>query len=528
MPDGDGAALLTACRGPREAIPETSVHRLIEDRADATPDVIALTSDEGSMTLSALEARANKLAHFLVAKGTKRESLIGVHLRRAPRMPTAVLGVLKAGGAYLPLDASLPRERVARLVEQAEPQLVLTERALAATAPRSADLVVLEDVGEDLHALPPTRPGVEVVADQLAYVMFTSGSTGAPKGVMVPHRGVVNYLMWATRHYFAEHVGGAPVQSSLGFDLTVTALLAPLLVGQPVHLLAEGSRGLRSLLELLKRTPVAFVKLTPSHLQLISALIDVGQLRHRIGTLVIGGEALTVNDVQPWLEGAPETRLINEYGPTETVVGSANFEVSRTGEPGPGIPLGWPLANLDHVVLDGPGGRLSPPLTPGELHIAGAQVSRGYLNDPRLTADRFVPHPYPTRPGERIYRSGDLCRARSDGNLEFLGRTDQQIKLRGHRIDPAEIEAEILREPDVDEAVVILREDRPGDKRLCAYVVRRAGEVPSSRDLRARLGRRLPSHMVPMHVVAMVRLPLTSNGKLDRPALPAPALRGRR
>ncbi|HBL26456.1 MAG TPA: non-ribosomal peptide synthetase, partial [Acidobacteria bacterium] len=462
---------------------------------------------------------ANRLAHHLRSLGVGPEVRVGLCIPRSLEMLVGLWGILKAGGAYVPLDPRHPRERLAWVIGDARPHLVVTVAGLAAgLEPVHGRLVCLD--GDEGAGAADESPRSGVAADGLAYVLYTSGSTGFPKGVMVPHRGLVNYLAWCCREYAVADGAGAPVGSPLGFDLTVTSLFAPLLAGRTVELLEEpdGPEGLAGALR--HRTGLSLVKVTPLHLELLARSLPGEEAAGRTHAFVIGGEALNAETLAFWRSHARGTRLINEYGPTETVVGCCFYEVPA-GFPHEGpVPIGRPVANTRlyvvdpwlHPVIDG---------VPGELLIAGDGVTRGYLGRPDLTAERFVPDPWSGMPGARLYRSGDLTRRGADGNLEFLGRIDHQLKIRGFRIEPAEIEAAFLRHPEIREAVVTAGAGGDGHKHLVAYFVPRRQPAPPAAELRSFLGRELPEHMVPGVLIPLPALPLNANGKLDRAALAA-------
>jgi acyl-coenzyme A synthetase/AMP-(fatty) acid ligase/acyl carrier protein len=352
--------------------------------------------------------------------------------------------------------------------------------------------------------------------------MYTSGSTGAPKGAMIMHRGLVNYLTWAIKTYRVGVGGSVPVHSSISFDLTVTSLYTPLLAGGTVELLAEDSAA-QSLLAALRRNKGrSLVKITPAHLELLSQQLGPEEVAEMTKTFVIGGENLLAEKLRLWREFAPATRLINEYGPTETVVGCCVYEVQADDPQSGSVPIGMPIANTQLYVLDS---NLHP--TPfgqtGELYIGGAGVARGYWNRPELTQERFVPDLFCGQPEARLYKSGDLVRYRDDGVLEYLGRVDNQVKVRGYRIELGEIEVTLSGHPEVQSCAVLAREDEPGDQRLVGYVVPAKNESLSAEELNRFLRERLPDYMIPTHFVFLGSLPLTPNGKVDRKVLPAPS-----
>jgi amino acid adenylation domain-containing protein/non-ribosomal peptide synthase protein (TIGR01720 family) len=503
----------TAAPAPREAC----VHHLFEAQADRTPDAVAVIAGDAAISYRALAERARRVAHLLRAMGVGPGAVVGVCARRSPDLVAALLGVLEAGGAYLPLDPAYPEDRLAFMVADAGARVVITESPLQerlGSAFGEARMLCLDADREAIGRHPATREASDVAADDLAYVMYTSGSTGRPKGVMIPHRGVVSYLDWAARAYRVAEGPGAPVHSSIGFDLTVTSLFVPLVAGRAATLLPEdaGVDGLAAAL----RAGVGYgpVKLTPSHLEALSRILAPADAARAARVMVVGGEALTGAALAFFQRNAPDTRIVNEYGPTETVVGCAIHEVPRGGATAGAVPIGRPVARTHVHVLDARG-ELVPVGVAGELYVGGDQVGRGYLGRPDLTAERFVPDPFDA--GSRLYRTGDLVRRLPSGELEYVGRLDQQVKIRGHRVELGEIEAVIADHPAVREVAVLAREDAPGDRRLVAYVV-----SAEHADLAAWARRRLPEPMVPSAWVTLPALPLTENGKVDRRALPAP------
>jgi amino acid adenylation domain-containing protein len=498
-----------------------SVHELFERQVARQPEAIAVVCEDEQLTYGELNKQADRLAHHLRALGVGAESRVGILLARSSRVLVALLGVWKAGGAYVPLEAEYPPERLSFMVGDAGVSVLLTERKLAGRVSLESGRVVYLDA-EWLRdeGLPAAVSSPAVVADNLAYIIYTSGSTGTPKGVMISHGGIVNYLSWCAEAYGAAEGGGAPVHSPLGFDLTVTGLLAPLVAGGRVLMLPE-SEGINALGTVLGRErDLSLVKLTPAHLDLLSQILPAGEAGGRARAFVVGGEMLTAETLRFWREHAPDTRIVNEYGPTETVVGCCVYEVPPGALSQGTVAIGRPIANTQMYVLDARM-RTVPPGVIGELYIGGAGVARGYVNLPALTAEKFVPDPF-GRAGARLYRTGDLGRHTQDGNLEFLRRCDGQLKVRGYRIEPGEIEAVLRRHPSVSDALVVAHVGRDGDKRLVAYVVAVPERTPQAKELREHLLRQLPDYMVPSAFVTLDALPLTPNGKVDRRALPAP------
>jgi amino acid adenylation domain-containing protein len=502
------------------------VHELFEMQAAQTPDAVALRFQDQALTYAELNARANQLAHRLRAMGVGPDRLVGICVQRSVEMVVGLLGILKAGGAYVPLDAGYPMERLSFMMEDAGVGVLIAGSDLVERFPMHRGQTFCPDTEWDLVS-GQSRSNLEsaVRGENLAYVIYTSGSTGRPKGVMIQHRGVVNYLWWAIQNYSPSAGQGAPLHSSLSFDLSVTSIFTPLLTGRCLKLLSSDHE-VEALGSALKTTPnYTLVKLTPAHLQLLDEQMSAAEKKGASRALVVGGENLTWEMIRRWREDAPETRIYNEYGPTETVVGSCVYEVGNqeTAEGG-SVPIGKPIANTQLYILSKEMEPVALGIS-GELYIGGAGLARGYLGRPELTAERFGPHPFSVTGGERLYRTGDLARYRTDGCLEYLGRIDHQVKLRGYRIELGEIESALTKHLSVREAAVILREDATGDKRLVAYLVT-DHPAPAAGEWREYLKMRLPEYMIPADFVRLEELPLTPNGKLDRAALPAPEIGG--
>ncbi|HYR11951.1 MAG TPA: amino acid adenylation domain-containing protein [Longimicrobium sp.] len=500
------------------------IHELFQAQAERTPDAPAVVFGADTLTFRELDAAANRVASHLAALGVGPEVRVGICLERGPELIPCILGVMKAGGAWVPADPAHPAERIAYVMEDAAVAVVLTqERLRERVAARQGVRVVCVDAGAEraaIAAASPELPRTGVASENLCYVIYTSGSTGRPKGVAMHHRGVCNYLHWGVRAYGAREGNGSPVFSSMAVDLTLTNLLA-LFAGRPVHLLPE-ENAVEALAEALRRSPgFGPIKITPVHLSLLTPLLTEAEARAAAHTLVIGADFLSAEPTLFWQDHAPGVRLMNEYGPTETVVGCSAYVLPQGKHRAGAVPVGHPIQNLTFYVLDA---HLQPvPVgLPGELYIGGAGVARGYLGRPALTAEKFVPDPF-ARAGERMYRTGDRARWQADGNLLILGRTDNQVKVRGYRVELGEVEAVIRRHPAVRGCLVVVREDRPGDRRLVAYVVADGADAAS---LREHLRRALPEHMVPDAFVHLDALPRTATGKLDPRTLPAPEYGG--
>ena len=494
---------------------EGCVHRLFEAQADRAPEAVAVEDEAGSVTYAGLERRANQLAHYLRRLGVGPEVRVGLAVDRSREMMVGLLGTLKAGGAYLPLDPSYPPERLAFMLEDSGVRIVLTQERLAASLPAGSGEVLLrlDSDWEGTAGLEAaSRPAPWAGPKNLAYTIYTSGSTGRPKGVLLEHAAVVNFLsaMSVRPGLGAEDV--LLSVTTLSFDIAVLELFLPLAVGGRVAIASRETAGDGArLVAALARTGATAMQATPATWRLLLESGWEGQAGLKI---LCGGEALPRPLADALLARGRE--VWNVYGPTETTIWSAAGRVEAGSAP---VDLGAPIDNTTLYVVDR---RLQPVpvLVPGELLIGGDGVARGYHGRPDLTADRFVPDPFGL-PGARLYRTGDLVRRLADGTVQFLGRVDHQVKVRGHRIELGEIEARLAAHPAVREAVVLAREDRPGDQRLVAYAIAR-GELPAAAELKGWLRERLPEPMVPGIFVFLDAWPLTPNGKVDRRALPAP------
>ncbi len=493
-----------------------SVRRMFEEQAGRTPDAVALTFGEERLSYRDLNRRANQLARHLRALGVGAGTLVGIFVERSAEMLVGLLGVLKAGAAYVPLDPEYPRARLDFMREDARVEVLLTQKRLAGRVPASASKVVYLDANREIIAREEAEnlPG-DVTPDELAYVIYTSGSTGRPKGVQVTHRAVANLLASVRRRPGLDAQDVLVSVTSLSFDIAALELFLPLIVGARLVLVSretamDGAR----LSEELANSGATTMQATPATwLMLVEAGWPGGGGRFKA---LCGGEALPRELAAQLLERG--ISLWNMYGPTETTIWSTLRRVESADAP---ITIGHSIADTDLYVLD-PNLQPVPTGVPGELYIGGAGLARGYLRRPGLTAEKFVPHPFAAEPGARLYRTGDRARQLSDGSIDFLGRLDHQVKLRGFRIELGEIESALRECTGRQEVVVSLREDVPGDKRLVAYV---AGDPRAALDaelLRERLREKLPEYMLPSSFVRLERLPLTPNGKLDKGALPPP------
>jgi amino acid adenylation domain-containing protein/non-ribosomal peptide synthase protein (TIGR01720 family) len=532
---------------PAAAAKGLSLHGAIAARASEQPHAVALVQGNASLSFGELERRANQLAWRLRAQGVGPDVLVGVCARRSFELVIGLLAILKAGGAYVPFDPAYPDERLRYLIADSGVRLVLSESLFASRlAPLGAQLWCL-DAADISNAAQPgavpdglTAPPSRTEPAHLVYCIYTSGSTGKPKGVAITHAGLDNYLRWAAEAYRLSELEGSVLHSSIGFDLSVTSLWVPLWAGKRVELAADGDDALAALAACLTRARgIDLLKLTPSHGRALAELL--GTPLPGVRALIVGGEALDSDCVAALDSWAPAARIVNEYGPTEAVVGCCVCDVALGdgAAPGASLPIGMPIHGAELYVVDAAFQRV-PDGVAGELCIGGRGLARGYLNRAALTAERFVPHPFGGI-GERLYRTGDLVRKRPGLAFEYLGRLDQQIKLRGHRIELGEIESRLREHPAVEDAAVALRET-PSSRQLVAYVVLDPLEAAAlgspdagaadagaawQRTLLQHLGTALPEHMLPAHITFLSQLPLTSNGKLDRNALPDPDWSGR-
>ncbi|HEU4560571.1 MAG TPA: amino acid adenylation domain-containing protein, partial [Longimicrobium sp.] len=497
-----------------------TLHGLVEAQVRRTPSAVAVTSESGSLTYAELDRRAETLAAHLRHLVVGVETRVGVCLERSAELVVALLGVLKAGGAYVPVDPGYPAARIAYMLADAGVPVLLTDDALAASLPEHGARVVRLDADWPAIESAPVCDPIAVPPDALAYVIYTSGSTGQPKGAMNAHRGIVNRLLWMQAEYGMDADDVVLQKTPFSFDVSLWEFFWPLATGaRLVMARPEGHRDPAYLADVIEREGITTLHFVPSMLRVF---LDHGDLARcgSVRRVISSGEALDAGLAARCMRGLPTAALHNLYGPTEAAVDVTAWRCTPA-DAGRGVPIGRPVANTRAYVLDR-GGRPVPIGVGGELYLGGVQVGRGYLHRPALTADRFVPAPFGAEPGARLYRTGDRARWRADGALEYLGRMDHQVKVRGFRIEPGEIEAALAAHPAVREAVVAARDDG-GETRLVAYVVAH-GQAPPADALRAFLRERLPAHMVPAAFVALDAIPLSPSGKADRRALPAPDL----
>ena len=519
------AQVLESWNATAADFPHACLHDLVSAQASRTPGAVAVVFEGQSLTYSELESRANRLAHHLRHLGIGPESRVGVCAERSPELVVALLGIFKAGGAYVPLDPAYPAERLAYMLEDSGVSVLLTQERLLERLPaHSARVLRLDRDAALWEGLASEPPAVRVEPESLAYVIYTSGSTGRPKGVAVEHRAVAAHLTGFARDLEITPADRVLHFASFGFDVSIEQLFLPLLNGGALVLRGPDSWAPEEWAPRLREARVTVANLPPVYWQEVIAATS-GTSLPELRLLLVGAEAMPSTAVRRWREAVESpARLLNAYGPTEAVITATTFalpEVYANGHVGAIVPIGAPLAGRAAYVLDRRG-EPAPVGLPGELYLGGAQLARGYLGRAELTAERFVPDAFSAEAGARLYRTGDRVKWREDGKLEYLGRIDQQVKVRGFRIEPGEVEAALLGHRGVRETVVTAREDGPGGRRLVAYVVPPAGVEVAAAELREYLRERLPEHMVPGAIVTLERLPLNGNGKVDRRALPAP------
>lgn len=495
---------------------DSCIQQLVAKQAAIRPDAVALVAGNQVLSYRDMERRANQLAHYLRASGIGPNVLVGLCLERSPEMVIGMLGVLKAGGTYVPLDPTYPSERLAFMIEDTQAPILVTQQHLVTKLPTCTSRIVCLDADEMLlfkqsQSGPPTTS----TGDDLAYVIYTSGSTGQPKGVQITHKGLLNLIFWHQHAFGVTAADRATQVASPAFDAAGWELWPYLSAGASVYLIDEQIRVLPTLLRdwlVGNRITISFLPTALAESVLTLEWPPETALR----SLLTGADTL-----HQYPAKTLPFALINNYGPTEATVVSTSGRIHPVEQADAPPSIGRPIANT-HVYVVDECLRQVPIGVPGELCIGGAGLARGYLNRPELTAEKFIPHPFSDEPGARLYRTGDLVRYLSDGQLAFLGRIDQQIKIRGYRIEPDEIVSALKRHPAIQTSYVMAHEDISAEKRLIAYVTVKPGMLPSLRSLQNMVKTSLPDYMVPALFVRLEALPLTPNGKIDRAALPVP------
>ena len=498
----------------QEHLADACVHTLVRRQAETAPQSLALAGCCGTLTYGELESRSTCLAHRLVAMGVRPDVPVGLCLERSPMMAVGALAVLKAGGAYLPLDPSYPKERIAFLLSDAKPRVVITQAKMQQRLPNRWETLVLDSGLPDVtqaDSLSVDRG----TADNLAYIIYTSGSTGQPKGVEITHRSLLNLIFWHLRAFRITPADRTTQLASLGFDAAVWELWPYLTAGASVHFVPDSVRTDPERLCAWLQEHKISVSFVPTPMAERILLLDWPE-NTTLRFMLTGADTL-----RQYPPASLPFLLVNNYGPTECTV-VATSAIVPSEKPGDHLPpIGRPIANTQIYVLDQEMQPVPVGAT-GELHIAGPGLARGYLNERGLTLKKFVPNPFSNIAGDRLYKTGDLARFLPDGQIEFLGRIDDQIKIRGHRVELNEIISVLSRHAAVRECTVASGEDSAGDKRLVAYVVLHANSSPTLSELRNFLAKDLPEYMFPAAFVRLDALPIGPNGKVDRSALPAP------
>ncbi|MBD2523671.1 non-ribosomal peptide synthetase [Nostoc sp. FACHB-133] len=494
------------------------IHQLFEEQVQKTPNKIAVVFEDQQLTYAQLNRKANQLAQYLQQRGVKPEVLVGLCTERSLLMIIGLLGIIKAGGAYLPLDPTLPKEGFASRLQDIEIPLILTQQRLVDNLPTDVAQIVCLDTDWDIIAdHKDENPISEITAQNLVYVLFTSGSTGKPKGVAIEHQQLLNYLHGITQRLDLSTTTNFATVSTLAADLGNTGIFAALCTGGCLHILSiECATDSAILAKYCRTHPIDCLKIVPSHLATLLASAPSDSILPR-QQLILGGEAASWQLIEQIRQQAPSSLIFNHYGPTEATVGVTTFAVQNQQISTQTVPLGRPLANTQIYLLDK---QLQPvPIgVPGELYIGGAGLARGYLNRSDLTAEKFIPNPF-AEMGSRLYKTGDMARYLADGNIEFIGRVDQQVKIRGFRVELGEIESVLCQHPQVQQAVVSVREDN-SNKSLIAYVVSKQTQTLNVSELQRFLREKLPEYMMPSAFIMLKALPLTSNGKINCNALP--------
>jgi amino acid adenylation domain-containing protein/thioester reductase-like protein len=496
------------------------IHQLFEAQVERSPDAVAVVFEDEKLTYQELNSRANQLAHYLQKLGVGPEVLVGICVERSLEMVVGLLGILKAGGAYVPLDPAYPKERLAFMLEDAQVSVLLTQQRLVEMLPPyQAKVICLDKDWEAIAVHNQSNPSSEVTSHNLVYVIYTSGSTGKPKGAMNTHRGLCNRLLWMQDAYQLTTADRVLQKTPFSFDVSVWEFFWPLLCGARLVVAQPGGhQDSAYLVKLIASQQITTIHFVPSMLQIFLEEPSLGAC-NCLKRVICSGEALPFA-LQERFFARLDAQLHNLYGPTEASIDVTFWDCRRQSD-FPIVPIGRPIANTQIYLLDR---HLQPvPIgVPGELHIGGDGLARGYLNRPDLTSERFIPNPFSDKPGARLYKSGDLARYLPNGEIEYLGRIDHQVKVRGFRIELGEIEAVLSQHPAVRENVVVLRDDELGDKRLVVYLVHQPEQALTITELRSFLKEKLPEYMVPSVFVQLEALPLTPNGKVDRHALPAP------
>ena len=499
------------------------VHELVEGQVSLAPDSLAIVQEERTLTYGELNERANQLAHYLQKKGVGPDAVVGICLKRSPELMIALLGVLKAGGACLPLDPEYPRERLAYMLKDSQAAVLLTQSGVVPELASVSHTVLLEPGLEIFQGQERENPRAGAIPDNLAYVIYTSGSTGQPRGVLLTHRGLVNHHVAAVQLYGLQQRDRVLQFSSISFDIAIEEIWPTWVAGATLALRTERiPMGGSEFLRWIGQRQITVLDLPTAYWhEVVRELVESQQnLPKDLRLVIVGGEKASAAAFRAWLKsGGERVRWVNTYGPTEASVIATAYEPDPSKPVPENLPIGRPIANTEIYILDS---NLQPtPIgTPGELHIGGPGLARGYLNRPELTEAKFVTNPFSAASGARLYKTGDTARYLPEGNIEFVGRMDFQVKIRGYRVELGEIEAVLENCAGVRECVVIAREEND-EKRLIGYVVPALEQRPTAAELRSSLKTELPEYMIPSDFVFLKALPLTPNGKVDRRELSA-------
>jgi amino acid adenylation domain-containing protein len=496
------------------------IHQLFEDQVARTPKNVSVVCEDHQLTYFELNARANQLAHYLQKHGVGPDVMVGIYAERSLELAVGVLAVLKAGGAYVPLDTSCPRARLSFMIEDAQIPLLLTQKQFMPQIRHNAKIICLDEVDPDIGREIKDNPVSDVAPHHLAYLIYTSGSSGIPKGVMISHQALNNQMHWMLSTFPITEADRMLQSSPLGFDPSISQFFFPLLAGAKLILASPGGhQDCNHFIRLLSEQKVALLDIVPSMLRALLEQEEFGRCTS-LKRVLCGGEVLPA-ELRKLFFDKMDAELYNMYGPTEATITSHFYLCSAADAISGFVPIGRPIANTQTYILDN---HLQPvPVgVTGELYIGGEGLARGYLNRPELTAEKFILHSFNNAPRVRLYRTGDLTRFLPDGNIEFIGRIDNQVKLRGFRIELGEIETVLKMHPAVNDAVALMREDQPGNKRIVAYVVLKSVRKPDDQEFRNFIQGKLPGYMVPSAFVVINSLPLTQNGKVERNALSVP------
>jgi amino acid adenylation domain-containing protein len=507
---------------------QDTIHSLFEEQAKRIPYDTAVVCEHQSVTYQQLNERSNQIAHLLIKQGALPEKTVAICMERSIDLLCAMLAILKVGGAYVPLDPLHPEARLLFTLTDNHHPLVITQAKFKEQFHHySGTLFVMDENEQNISTQSSQNVPPVVTPQALAYVIYTSGSTGHPKGTLVEHRSVVHYCRWFSDYAECKQKHRIDFSSNYIFDMAVTTSIAPLLIGLAIVICTdEVKKEVRSYLKYLNSSHINIIKITPSYFKVLLHDIKNSPIAlPDLKTIILGGEELTTADCSAWLNTYPDHTLFNEYGPTEATVAVLQHKLSidMLSSLGPRVPIGRPAPHMEGFIVN-QDNQLVNNGEIGELYLGGACLARGYLNQPELTQKQFVTHWFCTKSNERLYKTGDLCRRLSDGTLEFIGRIDHQVKIRGFRIEPTEIEQCLINHPDIKDVIVLAQKDESDEKLIAYYILKAINTAPSVRQLHEYLSHHLPDYMIPSTFVRVASFPLTSNGKLDRQALPIPRL----